>query len=362
MPGLPPWALLGQTGPTGGPPGTYAPTDHTTAPPGSITTDANGGQVNNWTAPNNALVGGSAQGTAQTKGAISDATAARSSLFNQTGGAAQGTMAGISNDLGIRGMIAGGNQAGYQNNAQQDSALSGADRANQIDSLNQLQKFYDNGPGPSAAQAQLQQGNAATQAQNTALSRSARGGVDPTASRNLAFQNAAQNQTTAQQSNVLGAQEAADWRTQQGAALAAQQAGLGNVRSGDLSTMSGNITGGVNAANQGLDMSKLGATTTSQGQELGLGYAGQAAGSASHQDDLRTEYMNAMAAGATSEQLGRMGYATQMNDLSAHTTAGIVGGVGSGVAGIAKIAGGKDTDKSSDVHMKRRILPMPENY
>jgi hypothetical protein len=270
-------------------------------------------------------------------------------------------MAGISNDLGIRGMIAGGNQAGYQKNAQQDSALSGADRANQIDSLNQLQRFYDNGPGPSAAQAQLQQGNVATQAQNTALSRSARGGVDPTASRNLAFQNAAQNQTTAQQANVLGAQEAADWRTQQGAALAAQQAGLGNVRSGDLSTMGGNITGGVNAANQGLDMSKLGATTTSQGQELGLGYTGLAAGSASHQDDLRTEYMNAMAAGATSAQLSQMGYGMQMKDLEAKTTAGTIGGIGSGIASIAKIAGG-EADKSSDVHMKRRIIPMPENY
>ena len=69
-------------------------------------------------------------------------------------------------------------------------------------------------------------------------------------------------------------------------------------------------------------MSKLGAGTISQGQNQGLGYAGLAAGSASNTENLRTEYMDAMAAGATSEQLGQMGYATSMNDLSAHTTAG----------------------------------------
>lgn len=118
------------------------------------------------------------------------------------------------------------------------------DRRTQYGAVGRVRDFYEQGPGPSAAEVQLQQGAERNMAQALALSRSGRGaGVDAAAERQALFQNAATGQELNQQQALLRATEEDAWRGRQLQAMGLEQQGLGNIanqaqgiRAGDEAT------------------------------------------------------------------------------------------------------------------------------
>ena len=104
------------------------------------------------------------------------------------------------------------------------SQLSGFTAGNagseQADSYQALRDYANNGPGPSAAEAQLRQAQDANVGQAIALARSGRGsGANAGAARQAQFQAADIGQRTGADMANLRANEAATWRGQQAQAL-----------------------------------------------------------------------------------------------------------------------------------------------
>lgn len=135
---------------------------------------------------------------------------------------------------------------GFDSRAQgQDArAYQVTDRGQQYGAVGRVRDFYQQGPGPSAAEAQLNMGAEKNMAAALALARSGRGaGVDANAERQALFQNAATGQELNQQQALLRAQEADAWRGRQLQAMGLEQSGLGNIaeqsqgiREGDAAT------------------------------------------------------------------------------------------------------------------------------
>lgn len=167
----------------------------------------------------------------------------------------------------------------YGDRASTDYGTQAQGRAEQLAALDALRGFADRGPGPSAAQAQLQQASDANMAQSIALARSGRGaGENAAAMRNAQFQNAATQQATAGQMSTLRAQEEQAWRGQQLQALSELQSGAGAVRGQDIGAMGTNIGAQGQAGNLAQGYMQSGAQTQMQGLGLQQGYAGQAQG------------------------------------------------------------------------------------
>lgn len=163
-----------------------------------------------------------------------DNAQANANTFQNQGDVAAGRMLGF------------GDQAQGRSNALMergagDYAAQQSARASALNSANALQNFAANGPGPSAAQAQLQQGQDANMAQSIALAHSGRGaGDNGMAMRNAMFSNAASGQQMNQQAAALRGQESAAWNQTQLGAMNAAQGGYGNIRSGDLNALGQN--------------------------------------------------------------------------------------------------------------------------
>lgn len=167
-----------------------------------------------------------------------------------------------------------GQQAGTAFANQQQSRVS------QGQALGDLRNYYQRGPGPSVAQAQLAQSSDAAMANNIAMSRSGRGsGQNADAARQAMFLNANQQQQLGQSAATLRAQESTDWRNQQLGAMGAYQQGVGAMRSGDLGAYG--QSAGAQGQFAGLGQSylgmgqqgQLGAETLGsqiQGQQLGV--------------------------------------------------------------------------------------------
>lgn len=176
------------------------------------------------------------------------------------------------------------------------------DRAAALGLVGRQMQFAEQGPGPSAAQAQLQQGAEAAQLRNLSLARSGRGfGQNAAALRGAVSANADVQAQTNQQAAVLRAQEAANWRGQQLQAFGQAQQGLQGV--GGQSLQARGLAGqeaqyqaglsdqqrarndalmaqyaslGLNAQQFGaqnqLGYSQLAGQNLAQGYQLGLGY------------------------------------------------------------------------------------------
>ena len=169
--------------------------------------------------------------------------------------AAQG--AGIQ---GAQGQVAAGNMAQGATNAQQFGATAGdfnrqsnnanfrpgtqvgygesqalgrqqlQDRAAALGLANRQIAYAEQGPGPSAAEAQLQAGADKAMLGNLALARSGRGmGQNAAALRGAVNQNADMQMQTNQAAGQLRAQEASNWRGQQLQAFGQAQQGLQNA-------------------------------------------------------------------------------------------------------------------------------------
>lgn len=169
-------------------------------------------------------------------------------------------------------------QSGYAND----------DRASALAAVNRLQNFYQQGPGPSAAQAQLASASDQNQANAISLANSGHNaGDNAQAMRQAMFSNAATQQQTAGQMATLRAQEDAAWRGQQLGAMGTEQSSLGNIRGQDIGAATSN-------ANLSQGFSGLGQQAYQSGAQLGqaatsgaaAGYAGLGGQQLQGQDSL----------------------------------------------------------------------------
>lgn len=109
------------------------------------------------------------------------------------------------------------------------------DRARALGLVTAQTRFAAQGPGPSAAQAQLQQGSEANQLRALSLARSGRGFGQNAAAMQQALGSAADTQAqTNQQAAILRAQEAANWRGQQLQAYGQAQQGMQGIGAQNL--------------------------------------------------------------------------------------------------------------------------------
>jgi len=122
---------------------------------------------------------------------------------------AYGAAPGTYGDAGTDNSWRGANESLSRFNA-------GANGGRMANTYSALTNYAQQGPGPSAAEAQMASGNNANVAAQIALARSGRGaGANAAAGRNAAFAAADLGQRNAADTSALRAQEAATWRNQQ---------------------------------------------------------------------------------------------------------------------------------------------------
>lgn len=180
-----------------------------------------------------------------------------------------------------------------------------------------LRDFYQQGPGKSLAEIQLNQGSQAAMASNLALARSGRGGANAGAERQALFANAAQQQDTNQSMGLLRAKEADDFRNRQLQAMGLETGALGTARGQDIAGLSAQ-TQALGQA-RGQDIGAMQAATGALGQQTtALGTQGQMLGQARGQD--------LQALGLQTGALGQQGsLANQQQQIGAQTALGVSG-------------------------------------
>lgn len=182
---------------------------------------------------------------------------------------------------GQQAALAGQNRSNaYQNQAMGAAngygGMSADERAQSQGSLARLENFYQQGPGPSAAEAQLRQGADQNMAQQIALARSGRGvGANAAAMRQAQFQNAATGQQMNQQASVLRANEAANWRQQQLGAMGMEQNTLAGMRQQDIGAQGQAYGVAGTMGQQGLGYGQLGANYQQIGNNAQATFEGQ---------------------------------------------------------------------------------------
>ncbi len=221
----------------------------------------------------------------------------------------------------------GAHQAGFNNAAGGDYQNSLTDRNSALGAMGRLQNFYQQGPGPSAAEAQMRQGNDANMAQSLALAHSGRGvGNNAAAMRQAQFGNAAAGQQMNQQLGTLRANEASNWRQQQLGAMGMEQQGLQGIRGQDLSSMGQN-------QQTGLGYGQLQGQLYGQGQQNQLGYGALAGQQYSGGEALRNQILSGQQSSDTAKygadrgvQVGMAQVGQQQDAANMGLAASLVGG------------------------------------
>ncbi len=246
---------------------------------------------------------------------------------------AKGLFAGGTQNAGIAAKAAGrADQSGgmYQQQGAQDFGNQLQDRGATQDALGRLRGFYEQGPGPSAAEAQMRAGQDANMGQAIALAHSGRGaGANANAMRQAAFSNAASGQQMNQQLGVLRANEGQAWRQQQLGAMGLEQGTLGTMRGQDISSMGAN-------AQSGLGYGQLGQAYTQTGMTNQLGFSQLGSGQQMEGERLRQQILSGQL-GANVQMRGQdTGFNTARyggGDDSNAATYGAIGAVAGGIAG-----------------------------
>jgi hypothetical protein len=165
---------------------------------------------------------------------------------------------------------------GYQQQGQGVAGRQGdpriAAQAAQGTDTSTLRNFYQQGPGPSAAQAQLQAGQDASMGQALAMARSGRNGTNAAAERQAMFQNAATNQQTNQAAAGLRANEEAAWRGQQLGAITAEQQAQAQGRGQQLQALGYGLQERAQSDQTALGYGQLASQTQGLALQGGLGY------------------------------------------------------------------------------------------
>lgn len=269
----------------------------------------------------------------------------------QTGAGLNGTLSAIGSGIAGQqtdyGNAARGAAASYGGVAGQDYGQQNQARGMELSGINDIQRFSQQGAGPSVAAAQLAQQSDAIMGQNLALAHSGRGaGANAEAMRQAQWQNAAQQQVTNQQAAGLSAQEQATWRQTQLGAMGTAQNALGAVRGQDAGIYGQNLgaqqgqgqlgqaydanaaqyqMGGAQAgANAQLGYGQLGQAYGAQGQAGQLGAMNLGAGAVANAGQLAAAY-SGQGVGAQSNALNTgVGAQTAMTGLGINANAGMI--------------------------------------
>jgi len=219
--------------------------------------------------------------------------------------------------------------------AEGNAADAAAARGGAMAGIDRLRAFYEGGPGPSAAQAQLKAGQDSANRNALALARSG-GGAN--AMRAALRSSAAGNQQANQAASTLRAQEAAQWQNTRLNAMQAEQGALQGVRAGDVGVM------GQRFGAAGQQMGAAG-----QQSQIGLGYGGLGAQYQGlyNQGRLGSE-AQAQAASANGEQLRGNIFDRQLQSDTARY--GADKGVQVGMANVAQ------RDRAADMAMTGTLL------
>lgn len=313
----------------------------------------NGASWSRVTGNNNAqnqratALGYKAQGDAgmQASTQLGNEQRARGILMNEeaksAGGEYRGAAAGAQNRNTMLNMGAGSVDAQRANAARTQAfqALGGSMQQGQANA-DALRGFYQQGPGPSAAQAQLQGASEQNMANSLALARSGRNGMSPAAERQAMFQNAATGAQTNQQLAVLRAQEEATARGQNLQAItsargldiqdmSAQQQAIAAQRAQDLQAQGlsfeqARAQAATELQSRGLnDQTSLGyeglsAAERARGQAAALGYEGLA-----NQSVAQGQGFNVAMTGQANTAMGQGLSAQQAGDTNALGYTGI---------------------------------------
>ncbi len=283
-----------------------------------------------------------------------------SDLGQQRGAAFAGQGQGNANMMYGLGNKQGANQVDLNNAAGRDYQYNLDDRNRAMGAMGRLQNFYQQGPGPSAAEAQMRQGNDANMAQSIALAHSGRGvGNNAAAMRQAQFGNAAAGQQMNQQLGVLRANEASNWRGQQLNAMGMEQQGMAGMRGQDLSSMGQN-------QQTGLSYGQLQGQLYGQGQQNQLGFGTLASGQYTSGEQLRNQILSGQQSSDTSRYGADRGVQVGMAQVGQKQDAANMAMLGSvaGSIGTASGKGGGDVPSymennpyTSDIRAKKDIQP-----
>jgi hypothetical protein len=287
---------------------------------------------------------------------------------SQLGDQRSGALFGMGNENARMANLLGGradlmgNQ--YRGQGGADYAASNYDRQSSYDALGRLRNFYEQGPGPSAAQAQLQMAGDQNMANAIAMAHSGRGaGQNAAAMRNAMFSNAATQQQLGGQAAQLRAQEEAAWRQQQLGAMGLEQGTLGTMRGQDISSM------GVNTQ-AGLGYGQLGLGYTQAGMQNQLGFAGLGSQQQMESERLRQQILGQQLQSNVAMRGQDRGYQSAQlgggDDSSSRALWGGLGAVAGGILGTfvapgvgtaagAAAGGSIGSAAGSDIRAKKNI-------
>lgn len=259
--------------------------------------------------------------------------------------------------------------------------------------LSELRNFAQEGPGPSAAQAQLRAGTDANLAASMALAHSGRGAGDNVAAqRNAQFANADAEQKLTGQQAELRANEEAAWRAQKLNALTGYEqnrlnyAGLGNTATLTEDQIAQQQRD--NAYKLNLEYGKMANANYMQGNELNTNLTTTGMNNATSRYGADRGYQSANERLTAEQESARNAQYAQWIAAGAPMAGKLYdalfggGGGGGGDSTVlmgAEVPGGgfSVTDSvptdtwtdttgeaidASDIRMKRRIVPMPEQY
>lgn len=247
-----------------------------------------------------------------------------------------------------------GDAAGMYGRAEGNAADQAAARGSAMESIGRLRSFYEQGPGPSAAQAQLKQGGDSAMRQSLALARSG-GGRD--GMQNAIMANAGTRAQTNQAAAGLRAQEAANWRQTQLGAMGAEQSALQNVRAGDVGVMgqrlgaAGQQLGAAGqAANTALGYGGLGAQYQNMYQQGRLGSEGMAQGAIAGGEQMRGNIFDRQLQSDTARYGADKGVQVGMANVAQRDRAADMAMTGSLI--------GSGVQMMSDIRAKENIRPV----
>ena len=238
--------------------------------------------------------------------------------------------------------------------AEGNAADAAAARGDAMAGIGRLRSFYEQGPGPSAAEAQLRQGQDSANRNALSLARTGAGGAN--SMRAAMRAGAAGNQQANQAAATLRASEAANWRQTQLGAMAQEQQALSGVRAGDAGIMgqrygaAGQQLGAAGqAAQTGLGYGNLGLGYGAQQNQARLGAEGMAIGQEQFGEQQRGNILGQQLSSDTSRYGADQGVAVGMANVAQRDRAADMAMTGSLI--------GAGVNMMSDVRAKENIQP-----
>lgn len=243
--------------------------------------------------------------------------------------------------------------------AEGNAADAAAARGDSMAAIGRLRSFYEQGPGPSAAEAQLRMGQDANARNAMSIART--GGGSPSAVRAALRASATGGAQTNQQASALRANEAAQWQQTRLNAMQAEQGALGNVRAGDVGVMgqrfgaAGQQMGAAGQAGQtALGYGNLGAQYGQLNNQARLGAEGMAIGQGQFGEQQRAGILGNQLGADVSRYGADKGVAVGMANVAQRDRAADMAMTGSLIGAGVNMLGQQQT---SDIRAKENIQP-----